>query len=376
MKPIALLSYDYPPNDGGISRLCGAVMQELHRQGRQVSVLTLGATETAGLQRPDVPTTEVPRSKLLRELATARFLRQLQPGTCAIASVWNPEATVANLLGHRDLIVMAHGNEVMPYPSSLGFALKSALRRHVLRAARAVVCNSHYTQGLVQALVPGANTVVIPPGVDAERFANPQGCDTLRQRLGLPTHKRLLLSVSRMDAYKGHDVVLRALAALPEAVRTQLHYAVAGKGDHLASLKQQATQLGLDGTVTWLGFVSDADLPSLYAASDLFVLCTREEPQARGVEGFGMVFLEAQAAGTPVIGTRAGGIPDAIEPGNGGWLVEQDDVSAVRDLLTQLATNIAPFRTQGAFGQQRARTVGAWSHYVYQLLKVVDAKPH
>lgn len=374
MKPIALLSYDYPPNDGGISRLCGAAMQELQRQGRRVSVLTLEANGTPGLPRPALPTVEAPRAKVKRELATARFLRQQAPGTCAIASVWNPEASVASLLGHRDLIIMAHGNEVMPYPTGAGHALKAALRRHVLRSARAIVCNSQYTQGLVQALVPGAHTVVIPPGVDAERFSSPPDRTGLRQRLYLPNNKRLLLSVSRVDAYKGHEVVLRALASLPAAARSQLHYAVAGKGGHLAALKAQATQLGLDESVSWLGFVPDEDLPALYAAADLFVLCTREDPQALGVEGFGMVFLEAQAAGVPVIGTRAGGIPDAIEDGNGGWLIAQDDVAALAHKLEQLATDTAPFLAQGERGQHRARTVGSWTHYVNQLLKVVDAK--
>ncbi len=375
MKPVLLLSYDYPPNDGGISRLCSAVAHELHARGRQMGVLTLEAPHIIDTSRPALPTYEVPRAKVWRELATARYLRQLGRDSCVVTGVWNPEATVAMLMGHRDLIVMAHGNEVMPYPQGPAFSFKTFLRRRTLSAARIVVCNSRYTESLVKAIVPGAPTTVITPGVDASRFTVKVNVQISRAKISLPVGKQLILSVSRVDAYKGHDVVLRALAALPNEVRANLHYAVAGKGTHLAELKRLTFQLGLEDMVTWLGFVPDNDLPALYGAADLFILCTREDLHRRGVEGFGMVFLEAQAAGIPVIGTRAGGIPDAIEPGNGGWLIDQDDVGAVQRLLTQLANDTAPFRTQGSLGQRRARTVSTWRHYVDQLLEVVDASP-
>ena len=64
----------------------------------------------------------------------------------------------------------------------------------------------------------------------------------------------------------------------------------------------------------WLGFIKDDELPVFYRAADVFVLCMREATKSGEVEGFGMVFLEAQACGTPTIGTRSGGIPDAVTP--------------------------------------------------------------
>lgn len=374
MKPIELWSYDFPPGDGGISRLCSAMVDELARRGRFKRTLTVVAGTASGPNRPAVPTVEVPRRPGLRELVTIFHALGMPENTCVISSVWNPEGSVAWLLRKRNALVMAHGNEVMPYPSGLRHRLKGWLRRQVLHDARAVVCNSRYTEGLVKAIAPDARTVVITPGVDAARFAQTVDMPATRQRLGLPTGKRLLLSVSRMDAYKGHDVVLRALAQLPAEARQNLHYAVAGRGAHLPVLQQLAAELGVQDMVSWLGFVSDQDLPGLYGCADLFVLCTREDPAARGVEGFGMVFLEAQAAGVPVIGARAGGIPDAIEEGEGGWLVPQDDVGALKGHLQALAENSATFVEQGQRGQQRARTQGSWQTYVDRLLAVVDEK--
>lgn len=367
-----LLSYDYPPNDGGISRLCAAAVTELLDRGTPVEVLTLQAANQSGLRRPGSAVGEVPRKKLHRELATGRVLMTRGRNSALLASVWNPEGTVAWLLRRRDLWVMAHGNEVLPYPRGGFQAVKGWLRRRVLGHAQAVICNSRYTEGLVKALQPTARTCVINPGVDASRFQVGNDVAACRARFGFSTEKRLVLSVSRMDAYKGHDVVLRAIAALPAEARAEVHYVVAGKGSHLPVLQALADSLGVSEQVSWLGFVDDAELPYLYKAADLFVLCTREDPQARGVEGFGMVFLEAQAAGLPVIGTRAGGIPDAIAEGKGGWLIEQDDAAALATHLQELVVDPLPYREQGRKGRARAETSASWSAYVDKLMQVMN----
>ena len=108
------------------------------------------------------------------------------------------------------------------------------------------------------------------------------------------------------------------------------------KGPYEPELRKQAVELGIESHVRWLGFVSEEELPQVYWASDLFVLCTRDAPEERAVEGFGLVFLEAQACGTPVVGTRTGGIPAAILDGEGGWLIEQDDTQTLTDIIRQL----------------------------------------
>lgn len=369
---IDFLSYDYPPNDGGISRLAAEVVARSSGRGHQIRVLTLAPGSATGPVRPDVATVEVPRRKGAREWATLAWLCGGPRSTVALATVWNPEATLLWLLQRR-YVVMAHGNEVMPYPPGPRMAMRRWLRARVLLAARWVVCNSRYTERLVRAAAPAARTVVIPPGVDCQHFQPAADRLAARARFGLPADRRMVLSVARLDTYKGHDVVLRALAALPPAARDRLQYVVAGKGEHQSALHALAAQLGVTANVTWLGFVADGDLPDLYASADLFVLCTREDPQARGVEGFGMVFLEAQASGVAVLGTRAGGIPDAIDEGRGGWLVPQDDVAAVAAHLQTLAADPAPYHAMGRSGRARVLAECDWSHYTDRLLPLLDA---
>ena len=280
---------------------------------------------------------------------------------------------MAWLAGRSDrLFVLAHGNEVMPYPSSIRYGFRRWLRRRVLASARLVICNSRYTERLVKAACPAARTVTIPLGVDSERFKPTLDARAARDTFGIPKDRRVVLSVSRINAYKGHDMILRALAAVPDAARAKLHYVVAGKGEHLASLRQLACRLGVERHVQWLGYVGEDALPNLYASADLFALCTREDPLERGVEGFGLAFLEAQATGIPVLGTRAGGIPDAVEEGQGGWLIAQEDVQAICDLLHRLAEGDPEFVEQARRGRERALKC-SWRAYVARVAEALGA---
>lgn len=270
---------------------------------------------------------------------------------------------------------MAHGNEVMPYPQGPRHDWKRRLRQRVLAAAQGVICNSRYTEGLVRAACPQARTIAIPLGVDVARFQPGQDKAAARRRFGLPEDGRIVLSVSRLNAYKGHDTVLQAMAGLSPAEREGLCYAVAGKGEHLAALQAMATGLGITDNIRWLGYVADDDLPALYAAADLFILCTREDVRDRGVEGFGLAFLEAQASGIPVLGTNAGGIPDAIAEERGGWLVPQDDSEAVRGYLRKLVVSPEVFAEQGRLASERVEAECTWDVYVARIIEAIGLAP-
>jgi phosphatidylinositol alpha-1,6-mannosyltransferase len=173
----------------------------------------------------------------------------------------------------------------------------------------------------------------------------------------------VVLTVSRLAGYKAHDTVLRALAQLLPEARGDLRYAIAGRGPAESSLRALAEELGIASSVVWLGFVPEAELASLYAASDLFVLVTRELEATREVEGFGLVFLEAQACGTAVVGARTGGIPDAVVEGEGGWLIEADDEEALGLHLRALVASPEVVRAEGARGRLRVLRDCTWEGY-------------
>jgi phosphatidylinositol alpha-1,6-mannosyltransferase len=198
--------------------------------------------------------------------------------------------------------------------------------------------------------------------VDHERFT-PGDRALAKQKLKLDG-KQVLCTVARIQRYKGHEVVLRALSRLSPHERAAMAYLVVGTGPHRQELQRLAIQLGVDSIVRWCAFVPEEELSLMYQASDLFVLCTQEAPAQRVVEGFGLVFLEAQACGTPVVGTRTGGIGDAVKDGDGGWLIEQDDSAALSGILRRLVSSPDIFHAEGERARKRVLRECTWERYV------------
>src|SRR5262249_42471042 len=141
-------------------------------------------------------------------------------------------------------------------------------------------------------------------------------------------------------------------------------YLIAGRGPDMAALRTLAETLRVAPRVRWLGYVPEEDLPELYRASDLFLLCSRETASRQEVEGFGLAFLDAQACGVPALGTRTGGIPDAIKEGEGGWLIAQDDVPALSAVLSHLVESPEVFAEEGRKARARVEREGTWQHYL------------
>ncbi len=117
--------------------------------------------------------------------------------------------------------------------------------------------------------------------------------------------------------------------------------------------------------------MADEGLLKWYAAADLFLLCSVVDPLLRGMEGFGMALTEAQAAGIPVIGTRSGGIPDAVKEDEGGWLIDEGDYQALAKHLLALAQDTNTFADQGALGAQRVRREMSWVGYAARIRELI-----
>lgn len=142
---------------------------------------------------------------------------------------------------------------------------------------------------------------------------------------------RVLLSVGRLDSrdgYKGHDRVIEAMPKLRASNGVKIVYLVAGLGEDRTRLEQLAERHGVADRVRFLGKVPEADLPDLYRAADLFVLPSTGE-------GFGIVYLEAMACGTPAVGLSVGGVPDPLGDGELGTLLPPtaDLAIALQDLI-------------------------------------------
>lgn len=371
MKELLMFSYDYPPHDGGIARLCSEIAAGWTRTGADVQVIAPAPRK--GTPTPPSRTRElrVRHSRPWREWESYRALRDRTCRGPVICGLWYPDGLLAQVAGARPRVILAHGFELMPTKARWRRKIWRRMLRCVCESADLVIANSEYTRKLVLERAPGAKVLAIPLAVDCRRFS-PGDAQEAKRRFGV-ANKVVLSTVSRLDAYKGHDVVLRAIAASSERSRGNFVYLIAGKGPHQGELERQVTELGLAEQVRFLGFVPEDDLPDLYRASDLFLLCSREVAERQEVEGFGLVFLEAQACGTPAIGTRTGGIPDAIKEGEGGWLIEQDDAAALSRFLSQLVDDPTAFLAAGKRARKRVERQCTWEHYMRRFVAALES---
>ena len=251
-------------------------------------------------------------------------------------------------------VVTAHGTDVSRTKLwKMDEPIRSDRLREYLGMATRVTAVSRFTRNL--ALESGAppHTPVIPPAVDSNLF-QPGAREDARRHLGLGVDETVVLSVGRLVPRKGLTDVVSALGKLT-SIRP--HYLVAGVGPEEGSIRRQAEAAGISDRVHLMGRVSAGDLRRLYDAADLFTLPVYDRMDENGypdVEGFGIVFLEAAATATPVLATRAGGVPDAVVDGVTGRLVDPRDVEALCDQFHELLV-AAPENAlaMGAAGRQR-----------------------
>lgn len=368
---LLFFSYDFPPLEGGISRLCDEIVKQFISKGWDVEALSQERNIKGGYKTNNYPIKRVQEKRFYKEYESYKILKKCPKKTLIITGVWHPEALLAILAGHKNVVVLAHGNDIMKGKKSFKNSILSFFRKIVLEKSKLVICNSHYTEKTILEQFPNINTKVCTLGVDEKRFTPTDDKNKIRKELSLPIDKKIILTTSRVNKYKAHDVVLKALSLLEKNILEQLHYCVVGRGDYLESLQKLAKELNIEQYVQWYGFIEEDDLPKIYQASDLFVLCTREEKDIKAVEGFGLVFLEAQASQTPCIGADQGGISDAISHENGGWLIERDDEKKLSEYFKELVSNPEKFEKEGIKARKRVETETTWEHFGEKVFKII-----
>jgi phosphatidylinositol alpha-1,6-mannosyltransferase len=250
--------------------------------------------------------------------------------------------------------VLIHGAEVT-VPARLPIA-RAALA-HVLEGASIVVAAGGYPVAQIRRAADGisAPVIEIPPGVDASAIT-PLGAGARRSsrvRLGLSRRGPLVVSLSRLVPRKGMDVLIEAARRLAPSY-PDLVVAIGGEGRELAHLQQLAAVSPV--TVKILGRVSDEDRAGLLGAADVFVMACHDRWFGLEQEGFGIVFLEAAAAGVPQIAGNSGGAPEAVIDGVTGFVVDAPrDAGAVAEAIRAVLADPMQRRRMGRAARTRVQ---------------------
>lgn len=360
--PHLLVTNDFPPKIGGIQSYLWELWRRLPPE--HVTVLTTpyaGDAEFDAAQPFRVVRTR--ERVLLPTPSLRRRIDALADEVDASVVVLDPTLPLGALGPHlrRPYWVVLHGAE-LTVPTRLPGS--RMLVRRVLEGAQRLIASGGYPATIAQEAVSELPPVSeVPPGVDAERFVplDEDARAKARAGLGLPVEGRLVMSVSRLVPRKGMDVLIRAAALLAPS-RPDLVVAIAGAGRDRSRLEGLVRTTG--APVRFLGRVPDDDLPLAYGCADVFAMLCRDRWMGLEQEGFGIVFLEAAAAGVPQVAGSSGGAADAVAHGSSGVVVDRpSDPDAVAVALASFLDDPQRRTRFSIDGRRRAA-----EHFHYDLL--------
>lgn len=338
-----IISDNFPPcKGGGIAEWAYGVATILSRTGSKVTVLSRWKNQSdIQIHRNQPFNVQAMQGRDWNRYrywyALYYLWKQLQNNTksVVIATTWElgePMNLLKLLYPESCYLVIAHGLEITK------LYRKNQVRkfRKTIENAILTVAVSRFTRDEILGKISGTTAPVIflPNGVDPSRFHPVDTCLELKKRLAIAPETRIILTLARVIERKGHDTVLKALPGIIREFPDTI-YIIAGPWHppYYEKLQSMISEYGLERHVLFTSFVDDRDLNSYYSMSDVYVMVSRTIEEAGDSEGFGITFLEANACLCPVIGSRAGGIGDAVEDTVNGFLVNPDDPDALKERI-------------------------------------------
>ncbi|GJQ57860.1 MAG: glycosyltransferase family 4 protein [Candidatus Scalindua sp. AMX11] len=224
-----------------------------------------------------------------------------------------------------------HGEELATFQKSRELVW---LSRKVFTGATYIIVNSRNTKRLLTDYLPTIEKKIqiLHPGVNVNYFKPVSANKTIRSELGWK-NRLVILTVGRLQRRKGHDVAILSLKAVKNTFPNVL-YAIAGAGEEREPLEHLVNEDGLNENVQFLGEIDDETLLKCYQQCDLFLLANREVDG--DIEGFGMVLVEAQSCGKPVIAGDSGGTIETMIPGKSGLIIDCRESTRLATALNQL----------------------------------------
>ncbi|MEJ2579031.1 MAG: glycosyltransferase family 4 protein [Kineosporiaceae bacterium] len=368
-----VVTNDFPPRAGGIESFVLAMTERMPPE--DVVVYTAnrrgGTAYDAGLDFPVIrdrtrvllPTPAVARR--VAAVARAEGCDRVWFGAAAPLGLLAPALRRA---GVRRTVATTHGHEIW-------WATVPGTRQLLHRIGEVNDVVTHlgdYCRNRIgAAFSPAARArmVQLNPGVDDTRFVPDVGRDKVRERHGL-ADRPVVVCVSRMVARKGQDVLVEALPELRRRVPGTALLLV-GDGPYRSRVADLAERLGVADHGGLTGRVPGEELPHYYAAGDVFCMPARSRLGGLEAEGLGICYLEAAAAGLPVVAGDSGGAPDAVLDGENGFVLDGRDVAAVTDRCATLLADPGLSAAFGARGREWVAQSWRWDGIAVRLQRLL-----
>lgn len=373
---VLLITNDFPPRDGGIESYLRDFCALIEPANLTVLTSTRVARQLNTAYDGSVPfCIHRLRDRVLLPLphvakAAARIIREEN-----IQTVWFGAAAPLGLLGQacrragvRRIVATTHGHEV-------GWSMLPGARqmlRQIGKYSDIVTYISAYTRGrFAAAFGPDVAFERLPSGVDIERFSPNQAAGLeIRARHGFDSSTPVIVCISRLVSRKGQDSLIRALPAVLNRV-PDAKLLIVGSGPRRQALEALAGRVGVSTSVVFAGAVDYEDLPGYYNAASVFAMPARTRGWGLDVEGLGIVYLEAQACGVPVIAGTSGGAPETVIDGETGFVVNGRNISQLADALVRLLSDSELAERMGRAGRNHVCSRWTWDVMGARLFKIL-----
>ncbi|MBA3047575.1 glycosyltransferase family 4 protein [Patescibacteria group bacterium] len=378
-----LFTLEYPPFRGGVANYYGNIVKYWP---------SLAKTSGGKLEPNNIFVLHNNDNKLIKNWLYPKWLT-------AVWQVWKiikkekidhilvghifPLGTVAYFISQitkTPYSVILHG---MDFTFALRARRKRNITKRILKNAENIICGNSYTAGLVKKFIGdeyAGKIKVVNPGIESRitpqmlcktgQAHNAQRITQIKEKYNLD-NKLVLLTVGRLVKRKGVDKVLESLPPVLKK-KPNLIYVILGNGPEIGNLKLEIGNWKLEKNVILITDADDESRNAWYKICDIFIMPARN---IKGdFEGFGIVYLEANLAGKPVIAGNSGGARDAVENGVNGLLVNPEDINEISNAIIKLAQDENLRKKLGEQGRERSIREFSWEKQAEKIYNCVTYK--
>lgn len=384
MKNTLLITKFFPPEKGGIQSYLYNICQNLDRD--KISIQTEKKDSPPDKEELKVVSTYNNRFSIYNYkiknihsllnltflpilFKTLKIIKEKQIENLFLGHFYIPYTFTALYLKKFKNIpytIFTHGLEILEAKNN---SKSNSVLKSCLKNAQNIIVTTDYLKKKIEHQYPNldlsSKIIKIPPGVDYNYFKPGLDISNLKNKLNLQD-KKIIFTCGRLVKRKNHQLIIKALPEIIQKVPNTI-YLIAGHGPEEKNLKQLVQKMSLETRVKFLGEVKDKDLPYYYNLADIFCTPSLYNKKSGDVEGFGIVFLEAQSTKTPTIGSNTGGIPEAIRHNIDGFLVDPQNSQELASYITKLLLNNDLIQEMGEAARKKVIQEHDWKKLVKKL---------